>query len=289
MKKLILVCTLLFSAITVHSQTFVQPGNKWYYIEGWWDGLGNGEQDTVTYTALTDTLLDGRYYHRVRPAIELFPEFFRVDSAGIWVYNTACSDEWLYYAFNSPVGLEYRIPMANCDTLENSGLMNKEFDTTDYSLGESTRLMTFLFVPPIGDGYRKTITPKFGFTGYSTASMNAMYYKGLMGCIINGVTYGVIASAEEYSIQPEEFTLKQNYPNPFNPSTTIEYELKEFSDADLRVYDNLGREIKILLKTQQPAGKYSVKFDASGISSGVYFYKLTAGGRVFTKSMVLVK
>jgi hypothetical protein len=72
-----------------------------------------------------------------------------------------------------------------------------------------------------------------------------------------------------------ESNLNQNYPNPFNPSTTIKYELPKSSMVRLNVYDILGREVSMLVNDRKNAGSYQVKFDGAGLSSGVYFYRLS--------------
>ena len=81
----------------------------------------------------------------------------------------------------------------------------------------------------------------------------------------------------------------QNYPNPFNPTTVISYQLSEKSNVYLRVYDMLGREIKTLVDGVQQAGMHTITFDGSRLSSGVYFYRLTAGNIVTQKTMMLGK
>jgi hypothetical protein len=86
-----------------------------------------------------------------------------------------------------------------------------------------------------------------------------------------------------------EYALEQNYPNPFNPTTTIRYSLKETGKVSVRVYDVMGREVKVLVDRVQGAGEYSVVMDATGLSSGVYMYQLRAGGLLLTRKMVLVK
>ncbi len=89
--------------------------------------------------------------------------------------------------------------------------------------------------------------------------------------------------------QPKGYALAQNYPNPFNPTTTIGYELPVASEVSLTVYDVLGKEVMTLVKARQEAGSYRVNVNASGLSSGVYFYRLQAGSFVATKKMMLVK
>lgn len=93
--------------------------------------------------------------------------------------------------------------------------------------------------------------------------------------------------------QPDGFGLQQNYPNPFNPATVIPYTLPFTGDVRLKVFDVLGREVAKLVDGRQSAGRYSVRFNGAGLSSGLYFYQLTvstqAGGLRETKKMLLVK
>jgi hypothetical protein len=83
--------------------------------------------------------------------------------------------------------------------------------------------------------------------------------------------------------------LWQNYPNPFNPTTIISYELPANDMVRLEIYDILGRKIETLLSERQNAGNHSVPFNASNLSSGVYFYRLSAGSFVQTKKLMLIK
>ena len=93
----------------------------------------------------------------------------------------------------------------------------------------------------------------------------------------------------ENVITPETFSLSQNYPNPFNPTTVIKYSLPEVTNVKLKVYDMLGREIKTLVNQEQSAGVYNVEFNASNLSSGVYFYRIEAGNFVASKKLLLLK
>ena len=88
---------------------------------------------------------------------------------------------------------------------------------------------------------------------------------------------------------PRTFTLAQNYPNPFNPSTTITYRLPEAADVTLEIYDQLGRTIAILEHGKKDAGEHHITFNGSGLSSGIYFYRLRADSFVQTRAMLLVK
>lgn len=88
---------------------------------------------------------------------------------------------------------------------------------------------------------------------------------------------------------PSEFELFQNYPNPFNPITNIRYNLPKESFVTLKIYNSLGQEIATLVEEQQLAGSYELKFAASNLASGMYFYKLEANGVSLTRKMILMK
>lgn len=104
------------------------------------------------------------------------------------------------------------------------------------------------------------------------------------------------ALSQAADAQPKQFALLQNYPNPFNPSTAIAYQVAATGDVQLKVYDVLGREVQTLVNGRQSAGNYTVRFNAAGLASGVYFYRLSvsssgsqSGAFVETKKMILTK
>ena len=108
-----------------------------------------------------------------------------------------------------------------------------------------------------------------------------------------------ITSVAPYDRVPGEFRLEQNYPNPFNPATHFRFAIAQpKADAPLahdlqfvtlRVFDLIGREVATLVNEKLAAGNYDITFNAAGLSSGVYFYRLTAGGMAQTKKMILQK
>ncbi len=99
----------------------------------------------------------------------------------------------------------------------------------------------------------------------------------------------MITSVKKGTQLPASFALFQNYPNPFNPTTTISYELSANSYVTLQVYDVLGREVATLMNERENAGSHNVRFDASKLPSGVYFYRLQAGSHTATKKLLLLK
>lgn len=101
--------------------------------------------------------------------------------------------------------------------------------------------------------------------------------------------FGLFSVVDNSSLTPINFSLYQNYPNPFNPSTTISYSIPNPGYITLKIYDVLGKEIQTLVTEFQQAGSYSLDFDASEFSSGIYFYQLEAGNLVVTKKMILIR
>ncbi len=135
--------------------------------------------------------------------------------------------------------------------------------------------------------------------GYSYpvgTKINFLYYDDLLvgtSFGLYGHTFGTTSVRRE-ELTVNRFDLRQNYPNPFNPTTTIEYSIPNVGTAHelsvhLIVYDILGREVATLVNEKQTAGAYSVIFNANGLTSGVYFYRLKAGNYSAIKKMILLK
>jgi endo-1,4-beta-xylanase len=98
-----------------------------------------------------------------------------------------------------------------------------------------------------------------------------------------------VLAVEELAVIPREFNVSQNYPNPFNPITTIGYELPSTSVVTLKVYNVVGKAVGTLVDAKRSAGRYAVQFDASSLSSGVYFYRLQAGDKTLVRKMLLLR
>jgi hypothetical protein len=103
------------------------------------------------------------------------------------------------------------------------------------------------------------------------------------------VTTDIVNDISTASSVPLEFSLSQNYPNPFNPTTQIVFSLSAPVRATLKIYDMLGREIATLIDEQKNPGRYTVRWDASRVASGVYFYRLIAGDFVQTRRLSFIK
>jgi hypothetical protein len=99
----------------------------------------------------------------------------------------------------------------------------------------------------------------------------------------------VVLSVADNSNVPVGFELSQNFPNPFNPETTIKYSLAKAGKVSLKVFNTLGQEVATLVNEVKTAGSYSVTFEPTDLTSGMYFYTLSVGDQVSTKKMVLLK
>ena len=159
--------------------------------------------------------------------------------------------------------------------------------TTKVSLPISIQPRDSLMVPVIFKPKRNgTFNVTFNIRNFSQ-------YQGQSQMIARQViligTSGNISAINSNKILPNQFALFQNYPNPFNPSTIISYEIPKHSFVTLKIFDILGREIATLVNEEKQIGKYSLKFDASNLSSGIYFYRITAGNFSSVKKMILIK
>ena len=155
------------------------------------------------------------------------------------------------------------------------------FDTTN-NLGK-------LKGKPVGVEYLGT-DHKSVILSFPLYYMNLDQAKALLeNILINKFDEATYLEEEKNKIIPTGFALMQNYPNPFNPSTNIRYEISSAEFVSLKVYDVLGNKVATLINKEIAPGSYDVTFDASRLSSGIYFYTLQAGSFGETKKMILMK
>jgi hypothetical protein len=108
--------------------------------------------------------------------------------------------------------------------------------------------------------------------------------------VVGSGVWAMLTGIEEGNLKSEiGFELAQNFPNPFNPTTVIRFDLTSSHVTRLTVFDVLGREVAVLVDGEMPAGSHSVRFDASGLATGVYLYRLESGGQMHVRRMVLVR
>ena len=133
----------------------------------------------------------------------------------------------------------------------------------------------------LGNGPRNVAFSVSGDTAYAVSFDGSRLMRFVKGAV------GV--KDKPFTSVPGTYELFQNYPNPFNPNTTIAYSLSQYAIVELKVYDNMGREVKTLVQQVMPPGRHEATFETNGLATGLYFYRLYVAGQVFTKSMMLVK
>ncbi|HSD62241.1 MAG TPA: Omp28-related outer membrane protein [Ignavibacteriaceae bacterium] len=151
-------------------------------------------------------------------------------------------------------------------------------------------VFTYLNGPSIGGIRSDNSTSRVVYLGFG---IEQIADKALRDTIVarsfGWLTENVVVNTEGTKNIPYTFSLDQNYPNPFNPSTKITYAISKTSHTTLKIFDVLGNEVTTLVNGEKQAGKYEVEFNASDLSSGVYFYQLQSGGLMQTRKMVVLK
>ena len=156
-----------------------------------------------------------------------------------------------------------------------------------------------------GYGLTKSDTAGINWTVYNTSNSGLLdnYISSIaidgngnkwIGTIQGGLAVfnetGIVTKVQKLTNNiPGTFVLSQNYPNPFNPTTTINYSLPKAGNVTIMIYDILGREIRTLVNEEKTAGNYTVQFNGSNLSSGIYFYRMQSGSFSQTKKLILLK
>ncbi len=217
----------------------------------------------------------------------------------------------MFYDQHSDIGLGSLIPNSwyiNKQIADSTTSWQKDNITFEHATHSLYNFCEWYWTPdPNGPGKSKNTTNFSASVDYArpavafysdTSKFNLVYSSSSMAYTgdMNGKPAGDprwfpnITAAKKYSSElPASFTLQQNYPNPFNPTTMIQYSIPKESNVTLQVFDVLGRLVTTLVNGNQAAGKYSVSFDASKLSSGVYVYQLSTPNKVITKKMMLLK
>lgn len=177
----------------------------------------------------------------------------------------------------------------NANVLENKINLSWQTATEVNNYGFEIERMKNNIWEKIGfvEGHGNSNSPK-DYTFTDQAKENGKYSYRLKQIDFDGkFEYSDIVEVDFKAIN--DFVLEQNYPNPFNPATSISYSIPQNEFVTLKVYDVIGNEVATLVNTLQESGKHDVTFNASNLSSGIYFYKLTAGNSIQIKKMMLVK
>jgi hypothetical protein len=297
------LCPDIYSLDTAAAKYFpLVIGNTYIYRS---TSSGPGGQDSYYFREVIekDSVFNGHKYYKfvVYSPGSVSASWYRIDSATTNLMGFSRRDsncalhpyESLVDSLRSRKGDNsyhgcFGSPPTNCN------------DTAFATLfGITTQKKGFIIVPGNGSSgitYMKYIGDVFAYTGFSQFFSS----RELKGCILNGIVYGDTAmpltGVHQLSVEiPAAFSLGQNYPNPFNPVTKIQFDVPFLSSVKITVYDIAGRVVTVLADEELSPSVYSVDFDASLITSGVYMYRIEArsieNGSVFSQSkkMVVIK
>ena len=135
-----------------------------------------------------------------------------------------------------------------------------------------------------------SIVPSHSYvTGLAVCGPNVFAGTDLDGVWQRPLSQIITGIEEKQKHPPSDFALSQNYPNPFNPSTNISFSMSSRSKVSLKIYDVIGREVTALINGELSAGRHTLRWDASGFSSGIYFYRFQAGSFTETRKLILIR
>ena len=272
----------------------IQPGNIWVY-RNYFFPEGNPiilsiQDSTVTIDSLHYTVIEYRTsndtsFHLIR--FDTLSNFAvsRLDDG-----YPALNHEYKYFKLNAIQGETWVVPDPAVVT---QNLFIEIFDSINASIfNEWTYIEKYyihdsIFIYNYGEFWN----PKFGLI--SNANDQGEPVDILTGCVLDGVVYGdtsTVVGIQELHVEVFDYRLEQNYPNPFNPSTTIKYEIPSDNFVTLRIFDVLGNEVTTLVNEEKHGGSYTIKFNASNLASGIYFYQLKVNNHyIKSKKMILMR
>lgn len=253
---------------------FINANTGW--VTGSKDSIYKSTNGGINWLG-TKLLFDNKKYYGIYFVNELIG--WICGDNGIVMKTTNGGDDWIY---------QYS---AAGDILHSMKFFN---ENTGYICGE---YVTLLKTTDGGTNWSRLYLPNVGFFYYFLSldfvNSNTGWVAGLWGIILKTTNGGsTFIKKEENNIVPTEYKLYQNYPNPFNSSTIIKFEIpmtKRNHLVKLTVFDITGREIATLVNNYLPSGTYIINFEANGLPSGIYFYRLFIDGNILTGKMVLIK
>ncbi len=207
-------------------------------------------------------------------------------------FQAAASDmsEEGYLVFGKPTefGSDNPFVLSRLDVLATCRLPERLSVTIRYSAEDAKRLQL------AGGDFDERKIGLYAWNGSDYVYVGGEGRNGRVRATLSGTGSLAVMYNPDHEFLPQEIGLSQNYPNPFNPSTSIRFGVMEEGRVTLTVYNILGQKVALLLDEKRPAGYHTVQWDGAGangrrVATGVYFYRLEAGGHILTKKMLLVK
>jgi hypothetical protein len=255
-------------------------GDKWVYeiIQ-----LGVEDWDTTyqTITVTSDTVMpNGYHYFYMSPS----GTYQRLDSIQYCVKFYDSSEETKLFDLNPFEGeIDSMLILPDSVML----IRKKITGNAGTIVGNFEKLGFCYYWDELGGPYEE-LTKGIGYTKYFCEEAMP-YLRQLVGAEIDGIVYGNISDIVSSINRPKQFHLYPNYPNPFNNTTNIVYTLSKNSDVILSIYDITGRLLETIVNQHQNTGTFSICWNASRYSSGVYLYKIKTDGFQQVKKMLLIK
>ncbi|HUI10678.1 MAG TPA: T9SS type A sorting domain-containing protein [Bacteroidota bacterium] len=282
MRVRILVLLLWLCGATTHAQGYLplQVGDRWDYGEIDYHTPGQLYYLYTVRIVADTTMPNGRVYAIQQG--DFGTHFLRQEGSRVYTF-TADTEAVLYdfaLAQGDTVTMSRRDTFYTIVTVDpgQSQIFGRTWKTWNFVKTTNTNT---------DGGSRVTIADSLART---YIFIDPGYTDYLMGAVIDGKLYGTVTHlGVEIETAPTGFRLSQNFPNPFNPTTTIRYALPQRVHVTLTVFNTLGQHIATLVDAVKEPGEHSIRFDAGGLSSGVYYYRLQAGGFVGAKKAFLLK
>ena len=279
------------SGVVAHITAFNLAGHHLTKYRSISDSLGNYE---------LNNMVPGQYILLALPEEDYMPTFFRYD--GEPTLNRHDADSVVVEENGVVPGINFIVRpfeqngFANVTGIINDNSGNPVCGATVFAIDLNNNLVSYTISNANGQfnlegfepGSYRVVGDKFGFNSDQYTDVTLDYSNNTSQNISITLNPDGVTSAGNDQVM-NSYRLNQNYPNPFNPSTSISYSIAKTEMVTIKVVDILGREVATLLNEVKPAGNYQLQFDASKLSSGVYFYKLQAGSFVDTKKMTLIK
>lgn len=261
----------------------IAVGNEWYYLTYAEPPNSAWPEESIVKSVGDTVMPNGKHYAKIASK-KFGTVYWRTAELDVFQYSPGDTSEFVRFNFSKAA--RETIAVKVVDGKRRSIVIDSIYMR---SVVKRT-LLTFRFVGDIENDYYGRmgvdVSDSIGLTDFGLIGPESF----LIGAKIDGKTYGTVLSVHpEPSALPREYSLSQNYPNPFNPSTTFRFAIPEPQIVELTLFNILGREVVTLVNQRLDAGTYSVLWDASRFSSGVYFYRMKAGSFVQTGKAVLVR
>ncbi len=247
------------------------------------NGVFRLEETGSTWTISNDLFLNASY-----PISATIVDLYVSANDTIFACGTDASGTTVR-AYKKAIGDQYWISLTSSGLVSPNTARAITYDDTNHDL--YLAVDNVIYILQAGSGAWE---PYWEYP--AAADINVLYFDDLLvgtgtGLYNHAQGTSAVTDGRRTNI-PSEIQLMQNYPNPFNPSTVIEYHISARTHVSLKVYDIRGREVATLIDEQQDAGSFAVEFTAAqthSLASGVYFYKLSAGGDVRSRKLLLLK